>query len=125
MIGLRYIVVGARPLSGRFLRKAAVLPAEVERSVETHAQLLLSMIQARAPVRTGRYRASWHIERDGNRRVVTTAEPYGRRLELGFYGTDALGREYHQAPQPHVTPAADAVENLYVGDMIVVATRGI
>lgn len=125
MIAHRFIVVGARPLSGRFLRKAAILPKEVEQSTDEHAQLLLSMIQANAPVRTGHYRASWHIERDGNRRVVTTLEPYGRRLELGFYGTDSLGREYHQAPQPHVTPAADAVETLYVGDMMVVATRGI
>jgi hypothetical protein len=125
MIGLRWIVVGARPLSGRFLAKAARLPAEIERSTEEHAQLLLSMIQARAPVRTGRYRASWHIERDGNRRVVTTSEPYGRRLEFGFYGTDSLGRHYNQAPQPHAMPAADAVETLYTGDMMIVATRGI
>jgi len=125
MIGIRYIVVGARPLSGRFLAKAAVLPAEVELTVEKHAQFLLHAIQARAPFKTGVYRASWHIERDGNRRVVTTAEPYGRRLELGFFGQDSLGRHYSQAPQPHVRPAADLTETVYVADMMTVATRGI
>lgn len=125
MIGIRYIVVGARPLSGRFMAKSAALPREVEVTVEKHAQFLLRNIQVRAPFRTGVYRASWHIERDGNRRVVTTFEPYGRRLELGFHGEDALGRHYEQAPQPHVRPAADETETLYVADMMTVATRGI
>lgn len=125
MIGLRFVVVGARPLSGRFMRKAIALSTEIDRSTEEYAQRLLSMIQARAPVDTGRYRASWHIERDGNRRVVTTSEPYGRRLEFGFYGTDSLGRHYNQAPQPHVMPAADAIETQYVANMMVVATRGL
>ena len=33
---------------------------------------------------------------------------YFRRLELGFNGTDSLGRSYSQAPRPSLRPAADA-----------------
>jgi len=33
--------------------------------------------------------------------------PYARRIELGFIGTDSLGRHYHQAAQPFVGPAFD------------------
>jgi len=32
---------------------------------------------------------------------------YSRRLDLGFNGTDALGRVYSQAPRPWFTPAWD------------------
>jgi len=30
---------------------------------------------------------------------------YARRLELGFVGTDSLGRNYDQAPRPFLRPA--------------------
>src|ERR1041385_5582267 len=30
---------------------------------------------------------------------------YARRLELGFVGTDAKGRNYNQAPRPYLRPA--------------------
>lgn len=123
MIVPSYVVIGARTIAGQFIAKAATLPAEVEGSLDIHAALLLGEIQRRAPVRTGAYRASWHIERSGNQRLVGSDRPYGRRLEFGFVGTDALGRSYHQAPRPHVRPAADAVEALYVQDMVIVATR--
>lgn len=33
------------------------------------------------------------------------ADPYGRRLELGFVGRDALGRYVNQAPRPYLIPA--------------------
>jgi hypothetical protein len=31
--------------------------------------------------------------------------PYARRLELGYYGVDSLGRNYSQAPRPFLRPA--------------------
>lgn len=34
---------------------------------------------------------------------------YSRRLELGFEGTDSLGRRYHQPPYPYFRPAYDRV----------------
>lgn len=39
--------------------------------------------------------------------LVGTDAPQGRRLELGFVGTDSLGRVYDQAPFPHFGPALD------------------
>ena len=36
---------------------------------------------------------------------IGPATPYAKRLELGFYGTDALGRLQAQAPRPFLGPA--------------------
>ncbi len=33
--------------------------------------------------------------------------PYTARLELGFVGTDVLGRTYNQAPRPFLRPALE------------------
>lgn len=41
--------------------------------------------------------------------VVGTNKPQGLRLELGFVGTDSIGRNYNQPPYPHFGPAADFV----------------
>ena len=118
-------VLGARELAARWLRKVATLHAEIEVDLETNAQRLVREIQARAPYRTGRYRASWTVERGRDTRVVGSGEPYGRRLEYGFVGVDALGRNYSQAPQPHVNPAADTVEGPLVSDLAKTAVRGL
>ena len=32
---------------------------------------------------------------------------YGRRIELGFSGTDSLGRRYNQPPYPYMQPGLD------------------
>ena len=36
-----------------------------------------------------------------------TDVPYGRRIEMGFDDTDALGRSFHQKAQPFLRPAFD------------------
>lgn len=36
---------------------------------------------------------------------VGSNAPQARRLELGFVGIDSLGRNYNQAPRPHLRPA--------------------
>jgi hypothetical protein len=118
-------VVGAREIAARWLAKVATVDAEVEVTLSRDAATLLSQIQSRAPVDTGRYRASWHVEGGKGQRIVSTSEPYGRRLEFGFYGTDSLGRDYNQAPQPHVNPAADAIEDEFVRHLADDATRGL
>jgi hypothetical protein len=118
-------VFGARELAARWLAHAATIDTKIEVGLEKNAQLLLQGVQQRAPVDTGQYRASFHIERERNGRAVFTGEPYGRRLEYGFVGMDSLGRVYSQAPRPHVNPAADAVEGPFVEDMTDVAVRGL
>ena len=61
---------------------------------------------------TGDYRRSLRrrTERRKNsaRTSVGSAHPASRRLELGFVGTDALGRVYDQPPFPHLGPGLDA-----------------
>ena len=37
--------------------------------------------------------------------VVGSNVVYARRMELGFVGTDSLGRTYNQAPRPYLRPA--------------------
>lgn len=32
---------------------------------------------------------------------------YARRIELGFVGTDSLGRKYNQKPRPYLRPALE------------------
>jgi hypothetical protein len=60
-------------------------------------------------VQTGRLRASitHQMGRDGQglfAQIGSDVE-YARRIELGFEGVDALGREYHQPPFPYLRPA--------------------
>lgn len=42
---------------------------------------------------------------DGPHALVFAGTAYARRLELGFFGTDSLGRRYAQAPRPYLRPA--------------------
>jgi HK97 gp10 family phage protein len=98
------------------------MQAALKPTVLEAAALVEGEMKALVPVDTGALRDSIHIEqRDsgpyfyhvsvhpaeiaGNRWGLDPA--YARRIEYGFIGTDSLGRNYHQAPQPYVRPAAD------------------
>jgi HK97 gp10 family phage protein len=65
----------------------------------------------RAPYRTGTLRRSIHTEVDAGggqaEATVGTDVPYGARIEFGFEGKDALGRQYHQPARPYLRPALD------------------
>jgi hypothetical protein len=60
-------------------------------------------------VLTGRLKQSWGHDVIRRKASVVgrvgTDVVYDPRLELGFVGTDSLGRNYNQAPRPHVRPA--------------------
>lgn len=105
---VKYLVDAAR-----FGLKAGVADAATQ--VELTAKELV-------PVKTGKLRESIHVEQvvDEPERQVVAVVPayqagneygidpeYARRIEFGFVGTDRLGREYHQAPQPFMRPAGD------------------
>lgn len=66
---------------------------------------------------TGNYRRSIHrrtVKRATTSESTTSsAAPQSARLELGFTGTDALGRNYNQPPFPHFGPALDELEPLF------------
>jgi hypothetical protein len=67
----------------------------------------------RAPVRTGTLRRS--ITVFGPNRLaagvyeafVGPTAVYGRRVELGFVGSDSLGRRFNQAGHPYLGPAVE------------------
>ncbi|MFI9365254.1 hypothetical protein ACIG5E_30015 [Kitasatospora sp. NPDC053057] len=42
-------------------------------------------------------------------------------MEYGFVGPDSLGRVYHQPPFPHVGPAVQRIEPLFVAAIARVA----
>ena len=44
---------------------------------------------------------SWEVQ-------VGPTTVYGRRIELGFSGSDSLGRVYHQPPFPYMRPAYES-----------------
>lgn len=62
-------------------------------------------------VLTGRLRQSiaWEVTVEPNAVVgrVGTNVVYARRLELGFVGTDAAGRNINQAPRPYLRPSLE------------------
>lgn len=65
-----------------------------------------------APYLTGTLRRSIRTElmQESETKMIAhvgSSEPYARRMELGFVGTDSLGRRYNQAPRPYLRPALD------------------
>lgn len=107
-------------LAAAMAQAAARVGPATARAVGHEAMVLQALIQAAASGRpgpnviTGRYRASWQAQvrprRNGATAVVGTFAPQGRRLELGFYGADSLGRVYAQPPFPHVAPALALIQ---------------
>ena len=56
---------------------------------------------------------------------VGPAVVYDRRIELGFVGTDSLGRRYNQAAQPYLRPAADSNRARVARELGVVIGQGV
>lgn len=88
----------------------------IEKGVRHTSTLGVARIKGHASGRpgpnviTGDYRGSWQAT--GHRRLphgamctLATDRPQARRLEFGFVGIDAIGRNYNQPPFPHVQPA--------------------
>lgn len=87
--------------------------AAVGTFVAVGGHMIEAAAKARAPVDTGTLRRSigvWSITSDGlgvwsSRTYPTTV--YARRVELGFHGTDSLGRHFDQGAQPYLGPGLD------------------
>lgn len=117
MIGLDVRVVGHKAMMAALSKKGAEAGPSIERKVTYWGHVLESRIKFRAPVLTGDYRRSWNTQLRGQTAIVGTNKPQGPRLELGFVGSDSLGRVYNQAPQPHVRPSIDEVRRPFLADM--------
>jgi hypothetical protein len=83
-----------------------------KKGLKLAGQAYANDVKQGAPYLTGTLRRSIHAEPptdddDQPFVLVGTDLPYARRLEYGFLGTDALGRYYHQPPQPYFRPPLD------------------
>lgn len=103
-----------------FLKKGA--QSGLKTGVSEAAMLFEEEAKALVPVRSGELQDHIHTETvtdsaDEQVLMVTPIDeaankygfdpPYARRIEMGFVGTDSLGRHYHQAPEPFMRPAFD------------------
>lgn len=107
---------------------AAGVDLAVDQTLDYVSATLLTQIKRNASGRpgpnapTGDYRRSWTRRKIKNGYSIGTNRPQARRLEMGFYGTDSLGRVYNQAPYPHLDPAIDTVTPGYLQAMDAIAT---
>lgn len=120
-------VVGGAQVVASFTAGSVQSGLKARAIVRKHTQLLRTRIQAKASGRpgpnapTGDYRRSWGTSfMDGAgwfAGAAGTNAVQGRRLELGFVGTDSLGRHYNQPPYPHVGPATEEIEPGFVREL--------
>lgn len=109
-------------LERRLTRTAQLIEGEVVRSISIgqavrrtkggYLRGLGPSVEGQPPhVLSGRLRQSIsHMILRETMRVIArigTNVIYARRLELGFVGTDSLGRNIHQGPRPYLRPALD------------------
>lgn len=112
-------------LADRLETAADRVGPEVNRTVQQQARLLRAMIRWNASGRpgpniiSGDYFDSWGPAQpfavpDGGGATLGTTQPYGRRLEFGFWDmTDRIGRHFFQPPYAHVQPAVTELSDEY------------
>lgn len=111
-------------VAGDLQALARAVQAASHRTVVLWGAALQRQVQLNASGRPGPNAPTGDYRRSINRRTtrgagwsrceVGTLKPQGRRLELGFSGTDSLGRTYDQPAFPHFAPALDFVEPGFV-----------
>lgn len=116
---IQITVVGADALQAAAEVALVGLKARTTQAVRDFSSMLVERIQTAASGRpgpnivSGNLYGSMTIDRtigdaDGwGAATVGTEVPYSRRLELGFYGTDSLGRHYNQGPFPFFSRAIE------------------
>jgi hypothetical protein len=118
--GIRITAGGAKNIAAAFLKDSAELAVVVSAITAAETLALQGRVRGKASGRpgpnapTGDYRRSIATRVTQTKGSVTgevgTNRPQGRRLEMGFHGTDSLGRHFNQPPLPHFGPAVDETE---------------
>lgn len=100
---------GLNQLAVRLDRAPATVRAAARSHVRATAANVETTAKQLAPVKSGTLKRSIHTrsDLDGLAADVGTDLEYARRVELGFVGTDSLGRTYDQAPRAYLGPALD------------------
>jgi hypothetical protein len=122
MISLTGSIEGAAVLTAKLTAATEATLVAAERGVARTVLGGQSIVRGKARGRpgpraiTGDYNRSivGDSERSGTRITgqIGTSAAQGRRLELGFVGTDSLGRNYQQPPFPHFGPSVPEVTAL-------------
>lgn len=87
------------------------------------ARLVEASAKRETPVDTGTLRRSEHVEGPEQVGMATwmaqigPSELYGRRVELGFHGTDSLGRHFDQDGNPYMERGFYQVAGQFTGVM--------
>lgn len=104
--GLSVEIVGMEALNARLRRIAQAWEDAADDATREIAEYILALAQARVRVVTGNLKSSGKVVRLAKHQYAVVFDaPYARRIEIGFHGTDSLGRNYHQAGQPYLRPA--------------------
>lgn len=108
--------------------------ARVQAAVAHHGLRLQSMVKRNASLprsgppgprlQTGDYVRSMYLHVGVLVAEVGTNKPQARRLEFGFTGMDALGRNYDQPPYPHFGPAIAAIEEPFMTSLLLAMGTG-
>lgn len=106
---------------------AAMGGAALVTILEQAGEIILDAAEPNVPYRTGALRESGHVgkqESGGHSAEVSVIydKPYSARIEYGFFGTDSLGRTYHQPAQPYLRPAIASTRRI-VKHTITVAVK--
>jgi len=112
---------GLKELESSIRRAILGAPRGVRRVNREFAPILLQTLVEKASGRpgpdvvTGAYIAAFSVKVDdrGYSVVATNNSPQAHRLEYGFVGVDALGRNYAQPPFPHFRPAIEEIAPRY------------
>lgn len=120
--------VGLGPQIARVMRYAMeVTDEELEQAAELGADFTRQI----APEDTGAYKFGGvsasgtevphgiHHDKVGDHAWAWgTPAPYGRVLELGYFGTDRAGRSRANPPRPHFGPSMDVVADYFITNML-------
>lgn len=112
-MGSGFRLEGIREWEAALAGITARVEASAESATREAAQAVAREAQSRAPRAGGRLAGSIRVfgptASMGKVEADVGADvPYGRRVELGFAGTDSLGRRYAESGRPFLKPAADA-----------------
>jgi hypothetical protein len=127
-------VLGGAAMSAQITAIMEYAFSVADEELEKAAQLGADFTRAIAPYESGAYRYGGvslsgtavpngitHTKVGEHQFAWGTPAPYGRVLELGYYGVDAAGRSRANPPKPHFTLSMPVVADFFIGNMI---TRG-
>lgn len=128
MASTDFTLTGDKQLERQFTAMSDAMRGQtLKRALIAGALLIANEAKRLAPYETGNLRRSIHVGGEGVEGNTTGSDiggqevgrdyaevsvgtnvEYARRRELGFMGTDSLGRTYHDPATPYLRPAVES-----------------